>query len=227
MDVINRGMSGYNTSQCLFQLPQAFLPPGPNVAPIAYVIILLGANDAVINGPTANQGIALSNYRDNLATIATHPIFTAHGASILIVTPPPLNEIHTSKLDLAWGHAAPIRTAKRSAAYSQAAREVAVQTGATVIDLWKGIMNRAVEMCPEWKDGKMKGPPWLGDPDCGLQGGLKELLPDGLHMNGEAYQILASLILKHIHPEWASLENREGYIFEEWGMAPRLEKDKV
>ncbi|KAJ2901021.1 GDSL-like Lipase/Acylhydrolase [Zalerion maritima] len=234
-DVVNRGMSGYNTSQCLKYLPSMFLAPGPNVAPIKIVIILLGANDAAINDPPMSfQGVDFEGYKENLTAIASHDIWKAHGAKIVLTTPPPLDEIRTGPADLEWGHKQPSRTSKRSQKYSQICRDVAKELGeegeheVVLVDLWRGVMDKAIEMCPEWKEKGIKdGPPYLGDPECGLQGGLGTLLSDGLHMNGEAYKVFADLLMPHVKPEWRELppESREDYVFPDWQTAEWLEKD--
>lgn len=39
-DVVNRGLSGYNTSNALKLLPQIISPPGPGVPKLAYLVSL-------------------------------------------------------------------------------------------------------------------------------------------------------------------------------------------
>ena len=228
--MVNRGLSGYNTSQALRLLPEIFSPPGPGVPKIDYLIVLFGANDAVIPMETTHQGIDKDAYRRNLREIVTHDIFCAHKPKkILLVTPPPVDEIKTTPADKAWGHPLPCREAKRSAQYSQIAREVAAEVGEPVVlvDLWKAIMEKAISMTPERNEFHRSGSPYLGDPECGLQGGLDVLLPDGLHMNGDAYRAFADLVLPHMKPEYATLPpgNKSDYVWPDWRVMPWLEKD--
>lgn len=161
----------------------------------------------------------LDEFRRNLTSIVTHAAITSHRPKILLVTPPPLDEIHITKLDLAAGHPAATRQAKVSAAYSQAVREIAAAHPDTVtlVDLWRGIMDRAIEKTSGF-DGS--GGKALGDPDSGLRGYLEHLLPDGLHMSGESYRVFFELVKGHIGGEWAGTEE---YVLPEWRTAPKLE----
>ena len=171
-------------------------------------MILLGANDASLSVPTNRQHVPIDEYKKNLQIIINHPRITAHAPRILLVAPPPVNELKTQQLDTAEGHAGAIRTSAVSASYSQKAREVASENeNVVLIDLWKGIMDKAISMSPE---AYLKGGPWLGSPENGKAGGLEQLLPDGLHMSGDAYRVLFDLLMKHfdgaeqeyVLPEW-------------------------
>jgi lysophospholipase L1-like esterase len=150
--------------------------------------------------------------------IITHPLITAHKPKILLVTPPPLDEIHITKLDLAWGHPEATRKAKISASYSQAVRDIAAQhPETTLIDLWKAIMDVAIAKTPGFEP---KSGVTLGDPDSGLRGYLEHLLPDGLHMSGEAYQIFFETVKAHLD----SWEGQDGYVLPDWNVAPKLDE---
>jgi lysophospholipase L1-like esterase len=159
-----------------------------------------------------------------LIKIITHPNITSHKPRILLVTPPPLDEIHITKLDLAWGHPAATRRAKISASYSEAVRQVAAEhpESTTLIDLWKGLMDTAISKTPGFDPSAGKT---LGDPDSGVRGYLEHLLPDGLHMSGESYRVFFDLVKGHVGSEWAGTaeEDRVGYVLPEWRTAPRLE----
>ncbi|RKU44182.1 hypothetical protein DL546_007138 [Coniochaeta pulveracea] len=218
-DVVNRGLSGYNTSQALKHIDQIFTKPTEGGPKIKYLFVLLGANDACVKMPTNQQHIPLDKYKENLTKIITHPLITAHNPKILLVTPPPIDEIHITKLDLAWGHQEATRKAKISATYSQAVRDVAAEhPGTVLIDLCKAIMDVAIAKTPgfEPKTGVA-----LGDPESGLRGYLEHLLPDGLHMSGEAYRIFFDAVKGHIE-SWDE-ESREGYTLPDWQVAPKLE----
>lgn len=179
-------------------------------------LILLGANDAVLPMPSTSQHVPIEQYKQNLGSIISHPHVKAHKPKILLVTPPPLDELKTTKLDMANGHPRSTRSSKTSASYSEVAREVAREnTDVTLIDLWRAIMDKAISMSPH--DYKPDGP-WLGCPENGKPGGLDELLPDGLHMSGDAYRVLFDLIVPHIGPEWkqAPEEDLAGYVLPGW-----------
>jgi lysophospholipase L1-like esterase len=178
-------------------------------------LVLLGANDAVRPLPTTSQHVPIEDFKKNLTKIVTHPVITAHNPKILLVTPPPLDEIRVTKLDLDYGHPEAQRHSKISANYSEKVREIAKEVpGVVLVDLWQAIMDEAITTAPEFKAGG----PWLGDPECGLQGGLAELLPDGLHMNGSAYKVFYKTVLPHIGQEWEGLadEDRSGYVLPDW-----------
>ncbi|KAI1335754.1 SGNH hydrolase-type esterase domain-containing protein [Xylariaceae sp. FL0016] len=208
LDVINRGFSGYNTKNALEILPQVFLPPSPSTPRIEYLIVLLGANDACLPIPTSTQGVSLEQYKENLTRIITHDLIQAHKPKILLVTPPPLDEITSFRLDLANGnHKEPCRKAAVSAQYSQTVRDIAKEVpGIVLIDLQKTLMDYAIKKTPDFD---AKGP-LLGYPESegGQSGAFEQLLPDGLHMSGEAYEVLFNIIQPHIEsatlnfPDW-------------------------
>lgn len=163
------------------------------------------------------QHVPLAKYKENLTSIINHPNIQAHKPKILLVTPPPLDEITTTRIDtLEKGLPGPTRTSATSASYSETAREVSRENPDVVlIDLWKGIMDKAIEMAPQ---DYQSGGPWLGSPENGKQGGLKTLLPDGLHMNGDAYRVLWDLIKPHIGAHWTGNpeHDRGEYVQPDW-----------
>lgn len=129
-------------------------------------------------------------------------------------------------LDKGNGHATAVRQTKNSAAYSEAARQVAAENaGVTLIDLQKALMDRAIEMTPEFDPSKGHA---LGDPACGMRGYLEHLLPDGLHLSAEAYRIFYELVRPHVGAEWAGTkdEDKVGFVLPDWRDAPWLEEDK-
>lgn len=172
--------------------------------------------------PTNKQHVPLDQYRVNLSAIVTHPVIVAHSPKIFIVTSPPLDQIRITELDLACGHPAATRQTKISATYSEAARQVAAaHPGVTLIDLHKALMDCAIAKTPGYD---CTGPA-LGDPDGRQRGYLEHLLPDGLHLSGEAYQIFYDIIKPHLGSEWAGSneDDRVGYTLPDWRLAPWLD----
>ncbi|KAK2070298.1 hypothetical protein P8C59_004804 [Phyllachora maydis] len=222
LDVVNRGLSGYNTSQALKALPDMFVAPSETGPHLEYLFILFGANDACVRLPTnTQQHVPLDTFAANLRALATHPLIAAHRPRrVFLVTPPPLDEIRTRRLDLASGHPASQRQAKVSAAYSEAVRRVAAELEGAVelVDLYKAIMDVAVAKTTGavGATGSL-----LGDPECGQRGHLEHLLPDGLHMSGEAYRIFFAIVKPLIGKEWeeAPPEDRAGYVLPDWRVA--------
>ncbi|KAH0223690.1 hypothetical protein KCU90_g25703, partial [Aureobasidium melanogenum] len=72
LDVINRGFSGYNTTQALKVLPRIL--PTPEQGRIRLMTIFLGANDARLpDTPGFSQTVDLEQYKKNLRDIINHP----------------------------------------------------------------------------------------------------------------------------------------------------------
>ncbi|KAI0976289.1 SGNH hydrolase-type esterase domain-containing protein [Xylaria arbuscula] len=206
LDVINRGFSGYNTNNALQLLPQIFLPPAPTNPRIEYLLVLLGANDACLDTPTNTQRVPIDQYKENLIRIITHEHIKAHNPKILLITPPPLDEMQSFVTDIEKGHKEPTRKAAVSAQYSETVRQVAAELPGTVlIDLQKALMGKAISLTPDYDPSG----PLLGH-EGGKRGALEQLLPDGLHMSGDAYRVLFGLVKPHIslpedyfvYPDW-------------------------
>ncbi|SPN98360.1 related to IAH1 Isoamyl acetate hydrolytic enzyme [Cephalotrichum gorgonifer] len=214
-DVINRGLSGWTSSNALEYLPQIIPPASESTPRIEYIFILLGANDAVLKLPWTKQHVPLATYEENLKKIVTHANITSHKPKIFIVTPPPLDEIHTTRRGRDQGDEEPFRDASVAAEYSETARKVAKEKGVGLVDLYQALMDKAVELTP----GFDASGPKLGTPKCGQQGGLKDLLYDGLHMTGEAYRVFYNLVVPLVEDEWASAsdeDRKRQYLFPDW-----------
>jgi lysophospholipase L1-like esterase len=144
--------------------------------------------------------VPIDDYKANLVKIITHPSIQAHQPKILLVTPPPVDEIKLARLDVAAGHESATRKSAVTAAYGEKVREIAREhPGVEVIDLWQVIMDKAISMTP---GDHSSGGPLLGSPENGNQGGLDSLLPDGLHMSGPAYKAFFEAVLPHVGREW-------------------------
>lgn len=176
-------------------------------------IILLGANDAVLPLETTSQHVPIETYKENLGKIINDPRVRAHNPKILLVTPPPVDELKLKGLDIEQGHASAIRSSAVSTAYAEKAREVARENpGVVLIDLWQAIMGEAISMSP---GDYQPGGPLLGSPENGKAGGLDKLLPDGLHMGGDGYRVFFDTIKAHIGQE-IDPENRADYVLPDW-----------
>ncbi|KAL7789932.1 SGNH hydrolase [Trichoderma ceciliae] len=212
-DVVNRGFSGWNTANVVKYLAEIISEPSASSPKIAYLIILLGANDAVLPLETTSQHVPLEAYKENLGKIINDARIRAHNPKIMLVTPPPVDEIKLKVLDVEQGHATAIRRSAVSASYAEKAREVARENpGVILIDLWQAIMDEAISMSPE---DYRAGGPWLGSPENGKQGGLDKLLPDGLHMRGEGYKVFFDEIKAHIGQDIVP-EDRGDYVLPDW-----------
>lgn len=156
----------------------------------------------------------MDEYKENLTKIVNHARVKKNNPKILLVTPPPVDELKHGKLDAAAGIPSAIRTSAVSASYSEKAREVAKENpGVILIDLWQSLMDKAISMAP---DEYQPGGPWLGSPQNGKAGGLDALLPDGLHMSGEAYRVFFNTLRPHIGREWDGKEDSETFVYPTW-----------
>ncbi|KOS17848.1 GDSL esterase/lipase [Escovopsis weberi] len=190
-----------------------FSKPGPQTPKIDYLLILLGANDAVVPLKTVHQFVPIEQYKKNLGAIINHPHIAVHKPTILLVTPPPVDEVKLTRIDTAEGHASATRTADRTAKYAETAREVAQENPQVVlVDLWQAVMAKAIEMTP---GGHPSDGPLLGSLESGKQGGLDVLLPDGLHMGSIAYKVFWDQVVPHFGGE-RDPEDKSGYHLPEW-----------
>ncbi|CAK7223498.1 hypothetical protein SEUCBS140593_005256 [Sporothrix eucalyptigena] len=225
-DVVNRGLSGYNTSQALQVLPSIFPPrpsePSPFTPKIAYFVVLLGANDAALPSTVDNQHVDLEEYKANLKAILTHENIKAYQPKILVVTPPPLDGIRLNEFErINYQRSVTSRQALVSAQYAEAARRVAQSVpGAAVVDLHKALMDLAISRTAGFdpKSGVV-----LGDEAGGQRGYLANLLTDGLHLSGEGYRVFFEELRPHIDPP-NPRETMEGWAYPEWRVAPWLKQ---
>ncbi|CAK7238741.1 MAG: hypothetical protein STHCBS139747_000159 [Sporothrix thermara] len=224
-DVVNRGLSGYNTSQALRALPSIFprppSEPSPFTPKIAYLVVLLGANDAALPAAVDNQHVSLDKYEANLKAIITHENIQAYKPKkILVVTPPPVDGIRLNEYErINSGRTTTSRQALVTAKYAEAARRVAQSVpDATVVDLHKALMDLAISRTAGYdpKSGLV-----LGDEAGGQRGYLSKLLTDGLHLSGEGYRVLFEELRPHIDPP-NPRQTMEGWALPEWRLAPWL-----
>lgn len=157
--------SGYNTIQALKVLPK--IVPSPDKAKIRLMVglssayrepysnvtktIFFGANDAASDEYVEGipvQRVPLAQYKENLINIATDPCVQAHKPSLVIITPPPVDEYPMAISDKSRGFKEVKRTAERTKSYADAAKEVGKELGIPVLDAWTAFMKKA-----GWKEG--------------------------------------------------------------------------
>ncbi|CAL8286990.1 unnamed protein product [Lota lota] len=162
-DVVNRGLSGYNSRWAKILLPRLF--PSKSSENIVAVTVFFGANDSALEEMKARQHVPLDEYSENLKEIARH--LASVGVSsdrVIFITPPPLHEATWEKECLLKGF--PLNRHNSVAGrYAQACVEAAGQCGVEVLDLWT-LMQ---------KDGQ----------DCTVY------LSDGLHLSDKGNQFVS------------------------------------
>ncbi|KAH9837603.1 SGNH hydrolase-type esterase domain-containing protein [Rhodofomes roseus] len=190
LDVINRGMSGYNTEWIIPVLEQCFAKKNErtNLPNIRLLTIWLGANDAA-QLPT-RQHVPLDKYRANLRTLVrtvTSPDSPRYSpeARVLLLTPPPMSETMWARRQAAK---VPPRMLDRkfdvTKAYAEAVREVAGELGVHVVDVWTAIWERADE-----KEER-----------------LAEYLSDGLHLTENGYKVVFEILMKAITTHFPEMD---------------------
>ncbi|MCJ1451137.1 hypothetical protein MMC28_001472 [Mycoblastus sanguinarius] len=210
LDVINRGFSGYNTTQALQVLP-SFMPK-PEQARIRFMAIFFGANDACLPSSPTGQQVPLPQYIANLKLILTHPSVVAHQPRLILITPPPINEYQTEASDRIKGYAAALRSAEHTKKYADATREVGKESGVAVLDIWGVIMGMA-----GWEEGR----PLVGSREVERSEVLEGLFVDGLHFLPTAYKVLYESMMELIAREWPDQDPTTlPFVFPTWTVAP-------
>ncbi|EQC38191.1 hypothetical protein SDRG_04620 [Saprolegnia diclina VS20] len=121
-DIINRGLSGYNTRWFLDYLPQIVAELQNQRAP-SLITLFLGANDADL--PSGIQHVPLAQYEANTKTIVTALRAAFPDAAFILLTPPPIgdNELYG-------------RNNATAGKYAAACVRAAAALGVVAIDLW-------------------------------------------------------------------------------------------
>ncbi|XP_074847348.1 isoamyl acetate-hydrolyzing esterase 1 homolog isoform X5 [Carettochelys insculpta] len=102
-DVLNRGLSGYNTRWANIVLPR-LISKSSNAESIIAVTIFFGANDSALKDVNPNQHIPLKEYADNLKSMVQYlKSIDITEDRIILITPPPLYEPAWEKECLAKG----------------------------------------------------------------------------------------------------------------------------
>ncbi|KAJ3613506.1 hypothetical protein NHX12_019755 [Muraenolepis orangiensis] len=133
-DVVNRGLSGYNSRWAKILLPRLF--PSQTSENTVAVTVFFGANDCALEDKNSQQHVPLKEYSENLKEIAGH--LASVGVSsdrVIFISPPPLHEATWEKECLLKG--CPLNRHNSVAGrYAQACVEAAGQCGVEALDLW-------------------------------------------------------------------------------------------
>ncbi|KEG10127.1 putative esterase [Trypanosoma grayi] len=178
-DVVNRGLSGYNSRWVLDILKddarRVHLLPS-NISRPLFVTVLLGSNDAAATG----QKVPLEEYKENLkAIIALVREHAAPIGGIFLLAPPPVDDEARScwmrnvgrDPDVCGRGLVAVRS-YRNAALQVGAEENAAHKDVTVIDLYRVILGDGADTMPYSKG------PWC------------EYFYDGLHFNEAGGQLV-------------------------------------
>ncbi|KAJ7582837.1 hypothetical protein C8J56DRAFT_894617 [Mycena floridula] len=188
LDVLNRGLSGYNTDWAIPVLKQC-LSTDPNHRPrIRIFTCWFGANDACIK--PSPQHVPLEKFTSNLREIVSlikSPSSPYHSplTKILLITPPPVNTLQRgADLQSRTPPMALDRLFDITKAYAEAVKQVADAEKVAVVDIWTILWEAA---------GKKEED-------------LSQYLNDGLHLNKEGYQIMYDVLLETIQTNYPDLD---------------------
>ncbi|XP_057716043.1 isoamyl acetate-hydrolyzing esterase 1 homolog isoform X2 [Corythoichthys intestinalis] len=133
-DVLNRGLSGYNSRWGRIVLPR--MVNEEEAGNIAAVTVFFGANDCALQDKNSQQHVPLDEYSENLKAISKY--LTAAGVpagKVIFITPPPIHEAAWEKECKLKG--CPLNRLNSVAGqYAQACVQAASHCGADVLDLW-------------------------------------------------------------------------------------------
>ncbi|CAN9502105.1 unnamed protein product [Ophioblennius macclurei] len=188
-DVVNRGLSGYNSRWGKILLPRLLSSQNSN-KDVAAVTVFFGANDCSLEDKNPQQHVPLQEYSANLKEMAK--FLSSAGVStdrLIFITPPPLDESAWEKECFLKG--SPLnRHQSVVGQYAEACVQAAGQVGADVLDLWT-LMQ---------KDGQ----------------DFRLYLSDGLHLSQKGNQFVAQHLwgllesrvstLPFILPYWADVD---------------------
>ncbi|GMF45225.1 unnamed protein product [Phytophthora fragariaefolia] len=196
IDVVSRGLSGYNTKWYLkYAMPviQDEITSG-NYMP-TLVTIWLGANDAALpNGSMAEQHVPIAAYQMNLAKLVhTFKVIAPH-TSILLVTPPHVDDaVQKSNAKNEEGHKKGLVSRSNAATgeYARACVDTAKGLGVPVLDLYSYFNNMT-------------------------ESERNDMLMDGLHFNETANREMYLQLREKINTEFPDL----GRKLERWQLPP-------
>ncbi|XP_048209392.1 isoamyl acetate-hydrolyzing esterase 1 homolog [Perognathus longimembris pacificus] len=149
-DVVNRGLSGYNSRWAALVLPRLL---GDGACAPAAATIFFGANDSALPEENPKQHVPLAEYAANLAAMVR--ALQAAGvpaARVVLVTPPPLWEPAWEAECAAQGH----RLNRRNSTvgeYARACVRVARACGTDVLDLWTLMQKDGEDFATYLSDG--------------------------------------------------------------------------
>jgi lysophospholipase L1-like esterase len=182
-DVLNRGMSGYNTRWYLRYAEDYDIWKEPGK--VVLVTIWFGANDAA----TLEQGIPLPEYQANLETIIDKAKESYPGAKILMISPPPVAlDQRNAYLEKQFGEKASqmaVRTSKVTGTYAEACVKASKAKDVSCLNLFQQMTT-----AEENKD----------------QDDVERFFCDGLHFSDTGNKFVSEALSKAISEHFPKLQ---------------------
>ncbi|NXS98918.1 IAH1 esterase, partial [Jacana jacana] len=176
-DVVNRGLSGYNTRWAKLILPRLISGSTGAESTVA-VTIFFGANDSALKELNPKQHVPLEEYAANLKSMIQYlKSVDITEDRVILITPPPLQESAWEKECVAKGYTLNRRNAT-TGEYAQACVQVARDCGTDVLDLWT-LMQKNED--------------------------FSSYLSDGLHLSAKGNSFLAAQLWSHLDKKLAAL----------------------
>ncbi|KAJ2774760.1 isoamyl acetate-hydrolyzing esterase, partial [Coemansia nantahalensis] len=218
MDVVNRGLSGYNSSLArsvvdqVFPVTQPMAAAGPalakrggsgsilpnrqsslpgTAATVQLCILFFGANDAV--DPPAPMHNPIDAYADNLRHfigLLREPTSRHYSPKtrILIVTPPAVSDQMARETAKTMSVFRQVNSASTKR-YAERAIAVAREAGVPYVDLNSAIEDKVKQLAA----------------GAGAYGGYERYLADGLHLTAGGYELVYDLIVAQIKAHWPEM----------------------
>ena len=134
VDVINRGLSGYNTRWALETVP-ALIEEFKN-STVKLLTLAFGANDAALpESRGKRQYVSVEEYGKNLIQMVQMFQHAFKDAMIVLITPPPVNDKVRDS-----------RTLQHARIYAERCTKVGLDMDVAVVDTWTGLQKY-----PEWE----------------------------------------------------------------------------
>jgi len=142
-DVLNRGMSGYNTRWYLRYAEENGIWQEPGN--IVLVTLFFGANDAALQDRDVAKHVPIPEYLTNVETIIDNISKSYPNAKILVISPPPVHREQRLAFQIKrYGDKAtgiPERTSEHTSKYVGVCREVAEKKKIPYLDMFAAIRN--------------------------------------------------------------------------------------
>ncbi|XP_053314814.1 isoamyl acetate-hydrolyzing esterase 1 homolog [Spea bombifrons] len=150
-DVINRGLSGYNTRWAKLLLPR--LVSRSCSGNVAAVTVFFGANDCSLKEENPQQHVPLEEYADNLRSMIQYlKSIDVAGDRIILISPPPLHEPSWEKQ--CHGKGCKLNRLNAVAGeYAKACVQVAAECGTECLDLWTQMQEGDLDYTAYLSDG--------------------------------------------------------------------------
>ncbi|RXW21130.1 hypothetical protein EST38_g4727 [Candolleomyces aberdarensis] len=199
-DVLNRGLSGYNTEWGLPVFEQCLAKRDDRQAPkIRVLTIWFGANDACIK--PSPQHVPIEKFEANIRRMIelvhspTSPYYSPD-TRIVLITAPPINTLkRKADLESRDPPLALDRLFDTTRQYAEVVKTIGEELNLGVVDVWTLLWNGAGQ----------------------VETGLDKFSGDGLHLNGAGYEVVYDALIKVIAEKYPDVyyENVD-FVFPGW-----------